>query len=68
VTKQEIYIGSSSSLLSPSSPSTTTSASLILFLRDMNYTNSIQPQWDSWFDLIEPIISQTPFLFAASKF
>ena len=67
MTKQEIYIGSSSSLLSPSSPSKTTSASLILFLRDMNYTNSIQPLWDSWFYLIELIISQTPFLFAAGK-
>ena len=67
MTKQEIHIGSTSSLLSPSSPSTMTSASLILFLRDMNYTNSIQPLWDSWFYLIELIISQTPFLFAAGK-
>ena len=67
MTKQEIHIGSTSSLLSPSSPSTTISPSLILCLKDMNYTNSIQPQWDSWFNLYEPIISQTPFLFAAGK-
>ena len=68
VTKQEKYIGSTLSLLSPSSsPSTTTPASLILCAKDMNYTKSIQPHWDSWFDLIEPLISQTPFLFAAGK-
>ena len=68
VTKQEKYIGSTLSLLSPSSsPSTTTPASLILCAKDMNYTKSIQPHWDSWFDLIEPLISQTPFLFAVGK-
>jgi hypothetical protein len=33
----------------------------------MSYANSIQPQWDDWFTLIEPLISQTPLLVAAGN-
>lgn len=47
--------------------SSSTPASLILIAGDMSYANSIQPQWDSWFQLIEPIISQTPLMVAAGN-
>ena len=47
--------------------SSTTPASLVLIAGDMSYANSIQPQWDSWFQLIEPIISQTPLMVAAGN-
>ena len=46
---------------------TNTPVSLILCAGDMSYANSIQPQWDSWFTLIEPLISQTPIIVAAGN-
>ena len=44
-----------------------TPATAILCAGDMSYANSIQPEWDNWFDLIEPLLSQTPLMVAAGN-
>ena len=45
----------------------TTPVSLLLIAGDMSYANSIQPQWDTWFDLIEPITTSIPLIVAAGN-
>ena len=44
-----------------------TPATAILCAGDMSYANSIQSEWDNWFDLIEPLLSQTPLMVAAGN-
>lgn len=55
-----------SNILAETKPksNTTTPASIVIIAGDMSYANTIDPQWDTWFDLIEPLISQTPLIVA----
>jgi hypothetical protein len=41
--------------------------SALLIAGDMSYANSIQPQWDNWFNLIQPIASRIPMMVAAGN-
>jgi Predicted phosphohydrolases len=44
-----------------------TPVSALLIAGDMSYANSIQPQWDNWFNLIQPIASRIPMMVAAGN-
>eukprot|EP01083_Nonionella_stella_P201602 737399_1 len=38
---------------------------ILLVAGDLSYANSIQPQWDNWFQLMEPLIHRIPIMVAA---
>jgi len=40
---------------------------ILLVAGDLSYANSIQPQWDNWFQLMEPLIRETPIMVAAGN-
>jgi hypothetical protein len=39
----------------------------LLIAGDMSYANSIQPQWDNWFNLVEPIAQKIPIMVTAGN-
>lgn len=40
---------------------------ILLVAGDLSYANSIQPQWDNWFQLMEPLTQQIPIMVAAGN-
>ncbi len=40
---------------------------MMLCAGDMSYANSIQPQWDNWFELMEPVIASIPLMVAVGN-
>lgn len=44
-----------------------TPVTALLIAGDMSYANSIQPQWDNWGELIQPIASRIPMMVAAGN-
>ncbi len=40
---------------------------VMLCAGDMSYANSIQPQWDNWFELMEPVIATIPLMVAVGN-
>lgn len=49
------------------STSMETPTTALLIAGDMSYANTIQPQWDNWFNLIEPIAQKIPVMVAAGN-
>jgi hypothetical protein len=52
---------------STSQTTQTTPVTALLIAGDMSYANSIQPQWDNWFNLIQPIAQKIPLMVAAGN-
>lgn len=48
-------------------PTPSTPVTALLIAGDMSYANSIQPQWDNWFNLMEPIVQHIPMMVAAGN-
>lgn len=44
-----------------------TPATLVMIAGDLSYADSKQSRWDSWLELIEPLISQTPMVATAGN-
>ena len=44
-----------------------TPVTALLIAGDMSYANSIQPQWDNWFNLIQPIAQKIPMMVAVGN-
>jgi len=44
-----------------------TPATLVMIAGDLSYSDSVQSRWDSWFELIEPLISTTPLVITAGN-
>mmetsp|Transcript_3373 Transcript_3373/g.5194 ORF Transcript_3373/g.5194 Transcript_3373/m.5194 type:complete len:627 (-) Transcript_3373:79-1959(-) len=49
------------------STASVTPVTAVLIAGDMSYANSIQPQWDNWFTLMEPISHRVPIMVAAGN-